>query len=437
MFFPTRLRTRNINPQRLAGRFRPRVEALEQRLLLATFNVTTTVDVLDPGDGALSLREAVLAANSSNGADRIVLPAGTYLLSLSGADEDVSRTGDLDLAGRLAVQGAGAGATIIDVAGLDRVFQILGGGDATLSGMTIQGGSGAGFGGGILNTGTLAIDNCIITDNSAGYGGGIDSAGARVTVTDSTFAHNIAFLGQGGAIRTGGWDDNPSILTVKHSIFSDNFAEQGGAIWSYGANHNATVSVADSAFTGNSAGFEGGAIYIWNSHSFKFQSLTVTIRTSSFTCNSAGVFGGAVCIFEGSATIDQSTFADNSTGRDGGAIYNQGGLTIRGSSLTHNSADDQGGAISNWGSLTVNTSTLSDNASNKGGGIFNEVIAVLTLNNCRLTGNSADLGGGICNLGTLSLRNSTLLGNYANLGADLSNFGWADLIDSVIGDMYP
>ena len=63
--------------------------------MLAAVGVSTTFDVLDgdtssianlistPGaDGAISLREAVIASNNTTGPDTITLPAGTYTLSI-------------------------------------------------------------------------------------------------------------------------------------------------------------------------------------------------------------------------------------------------------------------------------------------------------------------------------------------------------------------
>src|SRR5262245_53868368 len=74
------------------------LELLEDRLSPAVYNVTTTADLVNANDTVLSLREAILAANASVGvADTINLPAGTYGLTRTGADEDAGATGDLDV----------------------------------------------------------------------------------------------------------------------------------------------------------------------------------------------------------------------------------------------------------------------------------------------------------------------------------------------------
>src|SRR5262245_37492977 len=105
-------------------RFVPGLECLECRAVPATFMVTTTLDVVAT-DGKLSLREAINAANAHPGPDAILLPPGVYRLALRGAD-DTNAAGDLDISGSTLIQGAGAGATIIDGQQIDRVLDVLG-----------------------------------------------------------------------------------------------------------------------------------------------------------------------------------------------------------------------------------------------------------------------------------------------------------------------
>src|SRR5438270_445945 len=120
MLFFRRPGTRRGTPRR-----RPQFDVLEDRLVPATFTVTTTLDVVDPNDARLSLREAISAANANPGADTIVVPAGVYRLALPGAD-DTNAGGDLDVTGTTLVQGAGAGNTVLDGQRIDRVFDVPG-----------------------------------------------------------------------------------------------------------------------------------------------------------------------------------------------------------------------------------------------------------------------------------------------------------------------
>jgi CSLREA domain-containing protein len=122
--------------------------------LSATFTVDTTADTTDvsPGDGfcgtpvgPCSLRAAVQETNALAGADDIILPAGTYLLTLTGPAEDAGASGDLDVHDSLTITGAGAASTIIDADGIARVIEAGVNSPSpmrtlTISGVTIRGG---------------------------------------------------------------------------------------------------------------------------------------------------------------------------------------------------------------------------------------------------------------------------------------------------------
>src|SRR5260370_1247305 len=87
-------------------------------------------------DDPCSLRDASDTADSSPGADTIVLPAGTVRIDQSGADEDNDTFGDFDIKGTVTVRGQGATATtvqsfvpnqrVFDVRGVDFTLQALG-----------------------------------------------------------------------------------------------------------------------------------------------------------------------------------------------------------------------------------------------------------------------------------------------------------------------
>src|SRR4051812_26942966 len=118
----------------------------------ATIPVTTAADSL-AADGACSLREAVIAANSDLprsgcpaglGVDTIELPAGTYVRSIGGFGENAAAAGDLDLTSNVTIHGAGAAVTTVDGARKDRVFDVVAGTVVTLEGITVAGGGAPG-----------------------------------------------------------------------------------------------------------------------------------------------------------------------------------------------------------------------------------------------------------------------------------------------------
>ncbi|MCA9891129.1 MAG: hypothetical protein KC546_22285, partial [Anaerolineae bacterium] len=109
----------------------------------------------------------------------IHVPAGTYLLTIPGTDEDAAATGDLDITDPLLLVGDGQGETIIDGNDLDRVFHILNmqvieSYDVwelpMITSMTIQGGN-APYGGGVLHSSHIDFMLHLVTlrDNYA-YG---------------------------------------------------------------------------------------------------------------------------------------------------------------------------------------------------------------------------------------------------------------------------
>jgi CSLREA domain-containing protein len=125
---------------------------LEDRLAPATFTVTTALDVVDPADGKRSLREAITAANSRPGADLIVVPKGTFAVTIGGTFENADATGDFDITDSVTIRGAGRNLTVLDGRQADRVFHVLGSSPAstpvTLERMTVRNGLANGPGGG-------------------------------------------------------------------------------------------------------------------------------------------------------------------------------------------------------------------------------------------------------------------------------------------------
>ena len=363
-----------------------------------TYTVTKADDTADGTcDSDCSLREAIIAANANLGANTITLPAGLYTLTIGGADENTSATGDLDITDDLAINGAGAGQTIIKGgAGWDdRIFDIPAGYiSVTLNDMTIANGNANGYGGGIYhgNTGTLTLNNSIVSGNSAtGYSGGGVSHGS------------------GG------------MLKLNNSIVSGNTADAGGGI----SSANATVLLTNSIVSGNTSSNGGGGI------SSNGGSLAVTGSTISGN-TSTGDFGGGIASADGTLMVIDSTISGNTAHLNAGGIANAGGaLTLTNSTISGNTATGgAGGGINNFGAY----------------GPFNASTA--TLNNVTIANNSAPAGGGIANGGTLKLKNSLIAGNSAGSAPDCSgtlasqgynllgnSAGCGGLTDGISGDL--
>jgi len=174
----------------------------------ATFNVDDTADLPDTVNGngvcqtssmTCSLRAAIQEANALSGPDVIEVPAGKYILSISGVGEDDCAAGDLDITEDVTISGAGAGQTIVDADGIDRVFDLPVQVVATISDMTIRGGVAehtvvpANLGGGLYVGVAAELDllGCEVSDNRANVGGGLYAAlEAIVRVVDCAFRGN-------------------------------------------------------------------------------------------------------------------------------------------------------------------------------------------------------------------------------------------------------
>lgn len=259
---------------------------------LAVITVNTTDDEVT-ANGFTSLREAIIQANSGGGGDTIVLGTGTYTLSLTGINDDLAATGDLDITQHITITGAGTGNTTIDADNIDRVFHILGpNGRLTMSDVTVTGGN-ANFdnGGGFLvagNANQLTLNNVEITRNFAANGAGIDNVGV-LSLTDVTISMNGDPVGtfQGGGLR------NLEDATLQRVTLFGNGADTGGAIY----NHNGGTGFLDLTnvtISGNTAQSAGGGIYTRDA---------VTIVNSTITLNTADT-GGGIRTLGGGAVVD-------------------------------------------------------------------------------------------------------------------------------------
>ncbi len=153
--------------------------------------------------------------------------------------------------------------------------------------------------------------------------------------------------------------------------------------------NDGTLTVGEITFADDTTSDYGGAIY-------NDGTLTVTESTFSGDAAPGAGFGGGAIFSDGSASISASTFSGNSSGNLGGAILNLGGdLTIGNSTFSGDSAAGSGGAMFNTGTAGITNSTFSANRAVTGGGVESD--GTLTIGASLLAGSSAT--GGNCYLG--------------------------------------
>lgn len=287
-----------------------------------------------------SLRGAFIKADGDATNDTIVIPAGTYTLSIAQGGEgdnaaaNTTTAGDLDVNNSLTVVGAGADATTIDASGIaddDRAIQVHAGVSAfSISGVTITGGSSGFRGGGLwaFTVTTVTISDCAFTSNHADSdGGALASDGSTtVNISNTTFSSNTASV-RGGAIFH---ETGSEIIT--NSTFSGNStpaASTGGGAIDIPTGSLTIISSTLYGNTVNDAAGDGGGIRNTTTG-------TVTIRNSilaenkvtttdencggtrAFTSGGYNISDDASCAFAGTGdqnsvtgTIVSATLADN------------------------------------------------------------------------------------------------------------------------------
>jgi CSLREA domain-containing protein len=250
------------------------------QLLLTVPTVFTVNSTADAGSGGCTaaectLREAIAAAQS----DDLI-----NFSPLFDTPQIININEQLVINKNLTIAGKGANLlTIRNVAAANansRVFQILNGFTAELSGMTVTGGNPTGSGGGIRNFGTLTLRFVHVTGNTTGFGNGFgggirNNSGGTLNIISSTVSNNTA-----NGDSTGGGIESVDTLTVTNSTISGNRAPNGdgngGGIWS---GVSATITITNSTITGNEA---AGA----NSASGVYRSVgTITVRNSIIAAN--------------------------------------------------------------------------------------------------------------------------------------------------------
>ena len=122
---------------------------------------------------------------------------------------------------------------MISARGAFRVMSVAAAATVVLNGLAITDGNAGpnGYGGGVLNSGTLTLAGTAVAHNRAGAGGGVDNSGGSLVVTGSRIQDNSARYFGGGGVQNGGLQNLPgSVLVVSSTITGDRFGNEGGGI---------------------------------------------------------------------------------------------------------------------------------------------------------------------------------------------------------------
>lgn len=379
------------------------VLANPQSLPVAQASVFTVTKSGDTNDGVCdadcSLREAVIAANAAAGADTIIIPSGTYTLTIAGPDDDAGATGDLDIAGDLTILGAGAAMTVVDGGGLDAVFHVvfrIPFYTVTISGITIRNGISTSFSqaGGVVNRGNLTVNDSVITSNA---GTGISSVEGPVTINNTVIMSNTRPSGVGGL------HSNLGFLTVRNSTIRNNSGGWGGVSTDNG------FYMINSTVSGNAGTNGPGGMYIVGGG----QIINSTISGNT------GTEGGGIWTNQGLGLINSTIVSNTVTGTganifqtgNGGGIYffNQSGVVSTTNTLIANNQSSAGspdcaGAVTSQGYNLIGSTagcafaaTTGDKLNVSAGVGLLENNGGPTLTHALLPGSPAINGGGATN----------------------------------------
>ncbi len=348
-----------------------------------TFTVNTTTDLVSNNPNACkvalanqcSLRQAIIESNATAGTDTIMIPAGTYTLTLArnAADHHTSLQGTLEVQDSVNIVGAGQNTTIIQAGtnpgntgtpnGVDMVIAFNEDIDSittatvSVSNLTIQNG---------FNRGNTAIQD--------GDGGGFEfdtgTGTANLTMTNVTVTNNGLNDGRGGGGALFNTNNGTGMATFTNCIIQNNNAHRNPAVGVMDLNlpltiHGGAISGNQSAgdagglyatsalsidqgtlISGNTAGASGGGIWVNSGNAGESATLTKVAITGN---NGGGIFIGAA---GRPATISFSRFAGNVSQVAGANLVNQ--AAAPGSAVT---------ATNNWWGTNAASTTISPNTS--------------------------------------------------------------------------
>jgi len=344
-----------------------------------------------------SLREAIMFSNGNTATDgtqtqdTIMLPEGTYVLTIEGADETFDPVGnpdeapavtnapdaglgDLDLTESVIIEGAGSALTVIqwDEAATvkDRIFHVYDPTEdvfAEIRGLTVRNGELLAES---LGEGPPSDLGDLPTEwRGIRAGAGIAMGPAATAVLNDPNKEGGPDSSQGGE----GGSQKPD----------DPGDETGGSY---------ALTLSDVQISDNATDGDGGGLYN-----------------------------------AGPVTANEIVVASNTSGKNGGGIYNEGESLIERSTIVDNAAEGGGGMFVTGNpatSLRVNSTTFSGNTAVGGGAISGRVVRI-DLTNCTVSGNTgADVGGGVYSNGEVNLMNCSIVDNEAT-GAE--QFGGAGI----------
>ncbi len=343
------------------------------------------------------------------------------IIEVDGGTELTNETEQIAIAGmEVTLRSSNETPFIIDMLGLDRVFEITDGASVTMDRLVITGGA-TDVGGGlyISAASTLTTRHATITSNtSTGDGGGVFVYDATFNANTGTFivANTAALHGGGASVHIG-------TINAEGATIASNTATDGGGVSVY----SGTFNTEHTTIASNTAA-KGGGVYVSEG---LFNANTGTL----IAANTVTEQGGGVYILFGAIHASNTTIEENTASNCGGGAYvfsgtfnaNAGTLIASNASVNANGSEGKGGGawVGFFGIFSASETTIEENIANNGGGVYVDVFGTFNAFGTTIASNTALYspqgevvagGGGVYVYeGTFTASDSTLIAsNTAN-----------------------
>src|SRR6266480_1560095 len=256
----------------------------------------------DDGTGKCTLRAAIQAANLHSGDDGIDFSIPTSDPNCSGGNCTINLNKPLsDLSTNISITGPGPNKLVVrrnaPSTDLYRIFNVTTTGAVALSGLTIANGRTDSVGAGInVNTGTVDVSNCVLTNNTSiantmgfpggGAGGAIFNKAGTVSISNSVISGNHSVAGGGGILNNSGGTVNISQSLISFNRAGESTGTGGSFFNGGGIDNRGTLNIVNSTITGNIANVNGAGIA--NSGTLNMSNSTISSNSATGGTPSAG-----------------------------------------------------------------------------------------------------------------------------------------------------